>query len=279
MDKYFPHNKEEERVHNNKDNINIPQNPMLNYSLSSNKNIFNNKSIENLYSNNKNPSKEPINKKQLNKLIEEEKEEIKLNNCKKDNLKCYICLSTVKNPKMCQFCKKLSCSECIKKWLLFHNCCGFCKKKATNNDMISVPFLNDMTTFFNENIENNPKYLESKESQKIEYKSKELDNKIENNIFNETKEKTIRNICQKHNIKYEYYCIQCNNYYCSKCLIFFGEESNSHQKHFFLQTEKMNNLVIKEVINEYQKLPETKNKLEYFIELCNLKLKENIKII
>ena len=106
-----------------------------------------------------------------------------------------------------------------------------------------------------------------------------MDNKIENNIFNETKEKTIRNICQKHNIKYEYYCIQCNNYYCSKCLIFFGEESNSHQKHFFLRTEKMNNLVIKEVINEYQKLTETKNKLEYFIELCNLKLKENIKKI
>jgi hypothetical protein len=38
---------------------------------------------------------------------------------------------------------------------------------------------------------------------------------------------------------------------------------------------QMNDLGILEAVNEYKKLPETKNTIEHFIGLCNLKLKEN----
>ena len=59
-----------------------------------------------------------------------------------------------KKAKNVYFCKKLSCSECIKKLLSQHDCCGFCKKKVNNNDIISVPFLDDISPFFIKKIEN-----------------------------------------------------------------------------------------------------------------------------
>ena len=33
-------------------------------------------------------------------------------------IKCYICLGKIKNPCMCPKCQKLTCEECIEKWLL-----------------------------------------------------------------------------------------------------------------------------------------------------------------
>ena len=152
----------------------------------------------------------------------------------------------------------------------------FVKNKYTDDDLILVPFVDDMSTYFINNIENNPKHqLEKIDKIKNKQKSQIISKKNKNQILNGKEEKDKENICEKHKTKFEYYCVQCDKYYCSNCLVFFVFLVNRHQGHLILQLEKMNDLGIMEAVNEYKKLPETKNKLDHFIGLCNLKLKEN----
>ena len=75
----------------------------------------------------------------------------------RDSLKCYICLSKVTKPKMCNFCKRICCEVCINKWLENHSFCGICKRHITAQDMIALPFLDDMSQFFINNIDNQQK--------------------------------------------------------------------------------------------------------------------------
>jgi hypothetical protein len=82
-------------------------------------------------------------------------------------------------------------------------------------------------------------------------------------------------ICSQHQSKIEYFCLQCNKYYCSNCLVFFGQEVQKHKGHCILGVGDMKNEGIKKAINEYNKLPETKNSLDNLVGLCNLKLREN----
>ena len=256
---------------NFQNNINIPPNPILNHPL--NQNPINN------YSNNNNINPNNIiniNDPNLNEIpmSEKEKKEIEVENDIRDRLKCYICLSKVRKPKMCRFCNRLSCSTCINSWLSTHNYCGICKKKVTSEDMVLVPFVDDMSTYFINNIDNHPKHQIEKADQSKNINKTMIIGKNENkNDIIKQEEKG--NLCEIHNNKIDYYCIQCAHYYCSNCLIFFGQEVKKHQNHLILQVSKMNDLGIKEAINEYKKLPETKNKIEHFIGLINLKLKEN----
>ena len=62
---------------------------------------------------------------------------------------------------------------------------------------------------------------------------------ISNNILDEKGEDDKSNICNRHNSKFEYYCVDCDNYYCSKCLLFYEEESKRNLNHLILQLEKM----------------------------------------
>ena len=264
-------------------NINIPPNPILNHPLNSNNpNNFNsNTDINILNNNNEINNINPYLNNNIQQMSEEQKKEIEVENDIRDRLKCYICLSKVKKPKMCKFCSRLSCSNCINAWLSSHNYCGICKKSVTSDDMVSVPFVDDMSTYFINNIDNHPKHQiekvnESKNIGKTMIIGKNSNRK--NIIKKEEKESSSEekeNLCETHHNKIDYYCVQCAHYYCSQCLIFFGQEVKKHQNHLILQVSKMNDLGIKEAINEYKKLPETKNKLEHFIGLCNLKLKEN----
>ena len=257
----------------NPNNANLPQNPIFNHPLAG---VPHNNSPNMRNRNNNNINmEESSNNNQINQLSEEQKKEMEVENDIRDTLKCYICLSKVNKPKMCKFCKRLSCSDCIDSWLLNHDYCGICKKKVTSDDLILVPFVDDMSTYFINNIENHPKYqLEKIGKIKNKNKTQIIPKKSKNQGLNE-KEKELENICQKHKSKFEYYCVQCDNFYCSNCLVFFGQEVNKHQNHLILQLEKMNDLGIMEAVNEYKKLPETKDRLEHFIGLCNLKLKEN----
>ena len=34
-----------------------------------------------------------------------------------DLVKCYICLGQIKEPKMCIFCHRLACGDCLRQWL------------------------------------------------------------------------------------------------------------------------------------------------------------------
>ena len=103
----------------------IPQNP-----------IFNHPNINNNLNNNINRNNTDINivnnpmNLEAAQMSEEQKKEIEVENDIRDRLKCYICLSKVKKPKMCKFCSRLSCSNCINSWLSTHNYCGICKKKS-----------------------------------------------------------------------------------------------------------------------------------------------------
>ena len=207
---------------------------------------------------------------------EQMKKELELENQIRDHLKCYICLTKVNKPKMCKYCKKICCQACIDKWLYNHDYCGICKHKVTSQDMIPLPFLEDMTSYFINNIDNHPKFQHNNINLEQNNISINRNNNQDNNIRREDGDSIEnRNICQKHNNKIDYYCVQCNKYYCSNCLVFFDKEANIHINHLILQVSKMNDLGIKEAVDEYKKLPETKNIIDNLIGLINFKLREN----
>lgn len=208
---------------------------------------------------------------------EEMKKELQIENEIRDHLKCYICLTKVVRPKMCRFCKKICCKACIDKWLIENNYCGICKHTVSSEDMIELPFLDDMSTFFIKNIDSHPKINPNINKQKNPNQGKEeINNIINENSVNIMKEKEInKDMCPKHKSKLDYYCVQCDNYFCSNCLVFFNDEGKKHINHLVIQIQKMNDLGIKEAINEYKKLPKTKKTIEHLIGLINVKLKEN----
>ena len=273
-------------------------------------------------------------KKELEKIQKEKELEEQI----KDHLKCYICLGNIQKPKMCPYCKRNCCEECINKWLEDHNFCGICKHRISRIDMIEIPFLDKMSNFIMNDINNKEKNkiinIKKEELNKKKVKeTKDNNNQIKlfdwnndiskknnttinpinksnnyknkynpinnninninnNNIINSnTNNNNINNlfdvdetseingededICPKHGNNIEFFCIQCNKYYCGECLLFFGTEANKHNNHFIIKANKINDPKIKEAEKEYKKLPETKKKIENLIGKCNLKLKEN----
>ena len=73
----------------------------------------------------------------LSRSINYDKKTEKANN-EKDNqkiegkireiLKCSICYSKAKKPKMCKYCNKIYCEVCINTWLETYLFCQMCKK-------------------------------------------------------------------------------------------------------------------------------------------------------
>ena len=290
-------------------NKNQLQNSSNNANNQNNSNLNNNNS-----SKNRNLSKkkfiEEKEKKLKEKEIEDQKKENQLEDEIRDHLKCYICLSKVFKPKMCRYCKKICCAKCIDKWLEDHSFCGICKHDLSPQDMISVPFLDDMSTFFINNIDNpKKKFLDNsrttikrpgeniipgprdninnaKKIQKLNFVNRpniniNINNNLENNLsnieneVNETEEDELdENICQEHGENISYYCIQCDKYFCSKCLVFFGAEQQKHKNHYIVPASKINDLGVSQAIKEYKKLGETKEKIKNVIGLINMIKKE-----
>jgi len=294
-------------------NISLNKNQLPNSS-----NNANNQNSSNLNNNNssknRNLSKkkfiEEKEKKLKEKEIEDQKKENQLEDEIRDHLKCYICLSKVFKPKMCRYCKKICCAKCIDKWLEDHSFCGICKHDLSPQDMISVPFLDDMSTFFINNIDNpKKKFLDNsrttikrpgeniipgprdninnaKKIQKLNFVNRpniniNINNNLENNLsnieneVNETEEDELdENICQEHGENISYYCIQCDKYFCSKCLVFFGAEQQKHKNHYIVPASKINDLGVSQAIKEYKKLGETKEKIKNVIGLINMIKKE-----
>ena len=261
--------------------------------------------------NNKEMEKAKKLKELREKEIEDQKKENQLEDEIRDHLKCYICLGKVVKPKMCKYCKKICCSACIDQWLENHTFCGICKHQVTTQDMISLPFLDDMSTFFINNIDNQKKKNLNKSKEcfqnvgdkiisgqgmrnsqnkqpQINYNNNpninininnihnnNVDNNEEINEINEAEEEELdENFCQEHGERIGYYCIQCDKYFCSKCLVFFGEETQKHKNHFIVQASKINDLGVTNAIKEYKKLGETQNKLNEIIGLINITKKE-----
>ena len=284
---------------NNNSSINNSNNQFLKNNLQNNNNKFymnNNNNNNNKFNqyNNKQSYQQPVKvmdekkKKELKKKIQEEtllEEQIR------DHLKCYICLGKVLKPRMCKFCKKICCEECIKKWLEDHDFCGMCKRRCHFNDMISIPFLDDMSAFFIKNIDNRPK-LSIKEVNSDNFDpDKNLNILMNNNpemnniMMNNSNMNNMNNVnmatprggslCPNHNNPLQFYCIQCDQEFCNECLIFFNSEVSKHNKHIIIPINEINSIGINDAIGEYHKLQNTKTKIDDLIGQCNFKLKEN----
>ena len=314
-------NKRQLSSSSNNININVNLNQKPNYSkISSSLNNYNFNNLNNenskIYQRIKRKEYKIAKKKELE--LEKIKKENELENQIKDHLKCYICLSEITKPLMCKYCKRMSCEKCITKWLENKTTCGICKHQVSLQDMIALPFLDSMSTFFMKNIDNrhkkekinninnnkntevykkiNVKFLQdnkikkNNEAIKIINKDNNIINNINNvNIDNNTIDNNInttdntlitemdddKDICIEHGKKIDYYCLQCNKYFCAQCFIFFGKEVNKHNNHLIIKVEKINDLCVNEALDEYNKLPLTKNKLEDLIGKCNAKIREN----
>ena len=217
--------------------------------------------------------------KQSQEINQKLKKESEIENNIRDYLKCYICLTKVIKPKMCKYCKKISCEKCINKWMEKYDFCGICKKKLSpKQDLITLPILDDMSAYFINNIDSHPKNLQNNNPNFLNNENKNIQSSNPNNNMNiEEKNNKAQDldICPIHKNKIEYYCIQCDKYFCSSCLVFFGEETKKHENHLIIPTIKINNLNLKEAVDEYKNLSVTNNFLENNIYLCKEKLKEN----
>lgn len=212
----------------------------------------------------------------------------------KDALTCFICALKVTEPLMCPKCRKMACSKCIKKWFdEDHDKCPYCQTHSSYDNMISLPFMDQISQFFMNEIKN--KKSKQKEMNKIideddlidesgnynninninnvheddenynqNYLSKThfIPNKFKNENENNNNAKNMNNnemssnikkgeTCPKHkNELIEYYCINCNTKHCSKCFLFFSEESKNHQDHKIIPIDQKNKFKIDEIKEE-----------------------------
>ena len=219
----------------------------------------------NPYTNHPIKNKKNIGEEEKKKKEEEEKEK----NIIRDKLKCYICFGKVINATMCPKCKKIACEECIKKMLSKNNDkCYNCNNTVKISDMIKLPFMDDLTSFFINKVE--------KKNQKKEHYEKNIYNN-DNNI--DQKESIIipKNIiCKYHSEKnVEYYCFDCNEYLCSKCLIFLNSENVAkHKKHIILSIDDLNEFNLGKIIEEYKNLSDIKKDSDKESSFFNLKIQE-----
>ena len=247
---------------NNVMNMNNNMSNMNNLNMSTFNNQNNMMQMPNLQINQLNPIKN--NNNQVNEI--------------NNKLQCIVCSNKAIRPKMCRFCNKFSCSKCITNWLSNNNYCPNCKSKLTKNDITNIPLDEDISNSGSKSRYN----IGDVEQRKNRHKSIVIPKGIQrnnaiNNMFsnNEDNNMNNQNFCSVHRNKLEFYCFQCDQYYCSNCLIFFGQDVKKHKNHFILQIEKMNDEGIKHIVNEYKKLSGAKSNMDNIIGLCNFKIKEN----
>ena len=161
----------------------------------------------------------------------------------KDLVKCYICLEQIKKPKMCSFCHRLACGDCIKHWMRENQKCGYCRHNITIFDFIDVPFMKDIPQLidYNKNLEEKKEHLEE-------------ENKILNKKLNAKQ-------CNKHNEKILYYCFNCNQKLCGKCTSFTNEESKIHIGHKIFEFSEVEKSKYNEIINQIDTVKEQKKDL------------------
>ena len=113
----------EEEEYNNLSQINAT----LSYNSSdANQSYFD--TLINIPDNNNHSSNE---NKTQNIIKNNDQEKNKIINEVEDLVKCYICLGQIKEPKMCRFCHRLACGNCLRQWLREKKTCGYCRKILT----------------------------------------------------------------------------------------------------------------------------------------------------
>ena len=126
---------------------------------------------------------------------------------------------------MCKYCKRITCENCILKWIEYKKICGDCMYQITEKNMISLPFLDDMCSFFI-NIPSNNKNIHMNNSGSFNKSDKKDEN------INKYKD-----ICNVYGSKIEYNCQQCDQYFCSQCLLYYGKEVRKHYNHYIIKVK------------------------------------------
>ena len=250
-------NKKNENPYKPKTNVNNVYQKKHNKGLinldNNNENSY--KNSKNIFNKNNNNKDEPINLIKIEEQRKRKEAEEKENKIR-DKLKCFICFGKVINATMCTKCNGIACEECIQKMLLKNPICSNCKKSVKFQDMIKLPFMNDLTAFFINNVEN---------------KDNEVNINNNNNIQN-----IMIQLCKYHpDKKVEYICLTCNEYFCSECLILTNKKNVAkHNDHIILSNDQINEFNFNKLIKELQLLYDKKKDLDKIINNYNLAIKE-----
>ena len=162
-------------------------------------------------------------------------------------IKCYICLGKIKNPCMCPVCQKLTCEECIGKWLVEKKSqCPHCRVNLNINQLIRLSFMTDVANYIDK-INSSKKVEESE-------------------------------ICEKHQIKNLYYCVECETPLCSDCYML----EENHKKHKIKKIDEVYKTHIDKIKHEKEGLDFEENTLrknlkdigDKIIEIGNMKYKK-----
>ena len=230
------------------------------------------------------PGKSPFRNKETEEERQKREKKEKEQKDIRDKLQCYLCFGKAIKARMCKNCKKIACDQCIRNMLFKSGKCLNCNRESTLEDIITIPWMEDLTLFFINNIDNYQNQLirninnENDEEQK---KKDESNNNFQNN-FKEN-DKNVEDLnnedvqyCNIHrDKKIEYFCLPCNEYFCSKCLMFTNQEVIAkHQKHKIIDIGKLKKYNINEAIKEYKILQNSSNNLDNLLICCRDKIKE-----
>ena len=154
----------------------------------------------------------------------------------KDALTCFICTAKVLDPMMCPQCKKLVCSKCIKKWFIDqqHEKCPYCQYKCTFDQMINLPFMNQLSEYFIKEIE---KKENIQDKTFIMSKSKNLNI---NQIIDEDEDDNINN----NNINNNFNKIKDEDNFLSRTQLFphkFQKNESNNEKDELSMSQVLNN--------------------------------------
>ena len=165
------------------------------------------------------------------------------NNSINNEIICFICKGKFNDPCMCKLCQTRFCKNCIENFYINENknYCPKCQKNVRLDEMIPIPWFNDITN-----------YLINKENNIIENSNNNInnDNIIQKNIND------VYEFCEKHNNNYTKYCINCSNYLCPDCLSIFDENSRIHERHEIINIFEIEKYNLDEVLKKYKNINE-----------------------
>ena len=144
----------------------------------------------------------------------------------------------------------------------------FISSNLPNNNM-NMNINNNMNNNINNNMNNNVNNNMNNINMNNNINNISNNNMNNNNIIQNDK------VCPIHKSLMVYHCVNCNKEFCSNCLLFFGQEAQKHKGHLILEISQMNNPNLKQLLDEFNKLPLTKNSLDHLIGLSNFKIREN----
>jgi hypothetical protein len=132
---------------------------------------------------------------------------------------------------MCPSCQKLTCEECIEKWLSEKKSqCPHCRVNLNFNQLIHLSFMTDVANYID-------KISSSKKAEESE-------------------------ICEKHGIQNLYYCIECETPLCSDCYML----EENHKKHKIKKIDEVFRIHLDMIKQEKEGLDIEENTLKKYLK-------------